>query len=136
MPVEKTIDQIMQKLVGEFRQTIRADLRWDEAEAERQDIIANKPSFPVVATKAQFEAIYNYNVALSTADETIRGQQSLVQRNSKKIHQWLSDNNYPTDQVFRIPFDNDTTVDVRIIVVYGNPTIDHSLDPNSELYTP
>lgn len=133
---ELTIDQIMQKLIGEFRSTIRADLRRIDAETEKQNIIANQPDYPIISTKAQFEDVYTYNQALKTAEASIQAESITVYRNSRQIHQQLSNNNFNPEQIFRIPFDNDTTVDVRIVLSDGKPTIDHSLDPDSPLYAP
>lgn len=133
---ELTVDQIMQKLLGEFRSTLRADLRRIQAENDYQSIIDNGQTYPIITTKAQFEEMYAYNEALTNAKQSITAEQQTVNRNSKQIFQWLNNNNFPTGQIFRIPYDNDTTVDVRIIVVDGNPKIDHSLDPDSPLYTP
>lgn len=133
---EQTVDQIMQKLLGEFRSAIRADLRRLQAVADYQNIIDNGVTYPIISTKAQFENMIAYNDALQTAKTAITTETNRVNRQSKQIFNWLSNNNFPTGQVFRIPFDNETTVDVRIITDEGLPTLDHSLDPDSELYTP
>lgn len=131
---ELTVDEIMQKLIGEFRQTLRADLRRLQAIADREAL--TPPLYNIISTKAQFEEFYAYNQALTEADNLINTETATVKRNSKRIHSWLSENNFYTEQAFRIPFDDYTTVILRIIMVDGQPMLDHSLNPDSELYTP